>query len=430
MKKSLLLLSFLFSLNFSFAQVGTLRYQSKVFTNYDSVMNIVYGSNVPANYTNPIDLALNIYMPAGDSSISRPVIFFTHGGSFIVGNRTTQDVVWLCKEFAKRGYVTVSQSYRLGYDDFFFNAVNATRAVWRAMQDGRAAVRFMKSQASVYKIDTNKIIYGGSSAGGFIGLHLAYLNTIDETPSIVDTTTYSPANLSGLGGLEGITNNLSNTSTVAGIINLCGALADTNMISPTDALIPIVSLHGTQDFTVPYASDTIFVFGNPILPIDGSWAITKKLRTYPNSKSKIFTFCEAPHVPYYEYKTAYGAAYMDTTINIISSFLYENVLNLGIANSQIAGKDSTACKTSGISNQEIAGLKIYPNPVKDQLFIELEKNDQVKINLYTILGSLVYQNTSFNTEILTINTSELKAGVYLLSIQSEKAKSIRKVIIE
>ncbi len=196
MKRIILTTSFILYYFFVFAQQpGTLRFQSQVFSNYDSVFNLTYGSNIPANQTTAIDLKLDIYLPSGDSSITRPVIFFTHGGSFIGGSRTTKDVVYLCKEFAKRGYVTVSQSYRLGFDNFNFNATNATRAVWRAMQDGRAAVRFMKSQASVYKLDTNKFIYGGSSAGAFVGLHLAYLNTQAEIPVLVDTSEYSTSNL-------------------------------------------------------------------------------------------------------------------------------------------------------------------------------------------------------------------------------------------
>lgn len=427
MKRIILTTSFILYYFFVFAQQpGTLRFQSQVFSNYDSVMNLTYGSNIPANQTTAIDLKLDIYLPSGDSSITRPVIFFTHGGSFIGGSRTTKDVVYLCKEFAKRGYVTVSQSYRLGFDNLNFNTINATRAVWRSMQDGRAAVRFMKSQASVYKLDTNKFIYGGSSAGAFVGLHLAYLNTQAEIPVLLDTSEYSASNLNGVGGLKGSTNNLTNTSTVAAIVNLCGALADTAMISEDDALLPIVSLHGTQDNIVPFATNTINIFGQPLLPVNGSWTITKKIRLM-NGTSNMFTFCEASHVPYYDYNSPNGALYMDTTVNFISSFLYEKVLNLGLAQIQIAEKDSSSCITSGLAYNELDGLLIYPNPSNGMLNIKTDLNDIINLQLTSMLGKIIINKTVAGNEIIEINISDLSAGIYILTLKNKKATSIRKI---
>ena len=187
----------LFFVAIVFQQASAQKYLSPIF-NYDSILNVKFGSNVTALSSTPEDQLYDIYLPTGDSSTKRPVVFFTHGGSFLSGSKETSDVVALCRAFAKRGYVTVSQNYRLGYESF--DATNAKRAVWRAMQDGRAAVRHVRANAAQYLIDTNMIIYGGSSAGGFTALHVAFLDEPQELVLGIDTAAYTGPGSQGLGG--------------------------------------------------------------------------------------------------------------------------------------------------------------------------------------------------------------------------------------
>ena len=103
----------LFFVAIVFQQASAQKYLSPIF-NYDSILNVKFGSNVTALSSTPEDQLYDIYLPLGDSATKRPVVFFTHGGSFLSGSKETSDVVALCRAFAKRGYVTVSQNYRLG----------------------------------------------------------------------------------------------------------------------------------------------------------------------------------------------------------------------------------------------------------------------------------------------------------------------------
>jgi acetyl esterase/lipase len=43
----------------------------------------------------------------------------------------------------------------------------------QAVQDAKAAVRFLRAHKSNYKIDDTKIMLGGTSAGGALSLHYA-----------------------------------------------------------------------------------------------------------------------------------------------------------------------------------------------------------------------------------------------------------------
>jgi para-nitrobenzyl esterase len=135
---------FILPLKNSFAQCTGGRYTTPVFSAYDSTMNIQYGANIKVNSQNQ-NLMLDVYEPSGDTETTRPLILIAHGGSFIGGTKTGTDVVTLCRDFAKMGYVVASVEYRLGIANFPFpgpDSTDASEAVMRATQDARAAVRF------------------------------------------------------------------------------------------------------------------------------------------------------------------------------------------------------------------------------------------------------------------------------------------------
>src|SRR5690554_438307 len=94
------------------------RYENDLFTGSDVTSDIQYGSNL--NYDgSQQDLFLDVYQPTGDTDTDRPLIIFIHGGSFVGGSKTGPDVVPLAENFAKKGYVTSSISYRLGMNNVF-----------------------------------------------------------------------------------------------------------------------------------------------------------------------------------------------------------------------------------------------------------------------------------------------------------------------
>ena len=57
---------------------------------------------------------MDIYQPKDDTLLERPAIIFIHSGAFFTGSNEAQDMVALSQSAAKRGYVAISSSYRLG----------------------------------------------------------------------------------------------------------------------------------------------------------------------------------------------------------------------------------------------------------------------------------------------------------------------------
>ena len=429
MRKIYVLLLLIF-MALPFSNANAQKYLSPIF-NYDSILNIKFGSNVTANSSTPEDQLYDIYLPVGDSATKRPVVFFTHGGSFLSGSKETSDVVALCRAFAKRGYVTVSQNYRLGYESF--DATNAKRAVWRAMQDGRAAVRHVRANAAQYLIDTNMIIYGGSSAGGFTALHVAFLDEPQELVLGIDTAAYTGPGSQGLGGFKGTTNNLTNSDEVNAVINLCGAIGDTSWIQLKDKNIPVLNMHGTADNTVPYGTAVIKLFNTiPLLNVSGSSSIRKSLNA-KKMTNRFYTFCGLDHVPFYG-TTAVQKSWMDTTVLFISQFLYYDVLKLSAVNpnANIQEIDSADCATTGIYATPIAAAKISPNPTQHSVLVEL-KNSNVNIQQIAILdltGRVVGLHNIDNVNQTNIDLHHFENGIYLLKIITSEGMIIERIIKE
>lgn len=91
-------------------------------------------------------------------------------------------------------------------------------------------------------------------------------------------------------------------------------------------------------------------------------------------------------------------------------------------------KVKTNATILGIAQNEIEGLKVYPNPVSNgTLNISTANNDEKEVAIYTILGQQVLQA---KTTSGVINVSNLTKGVYLLKITEDGKSETKKLIVE
>ncbi len=285
------------------------------FESFDVTLDVVYGNAINSTGLNQ-NLVVDIYEPFGDSNQSRPLIILAHGGFFLGGDNDNADVLSLCQDLTRMGYVVASITYRLGLDNFFDISNSLVRSVWRGYHDGKAAVRYFRKteaeEGNPWGIDPDRIMMGGVSAGAFLGLHLAYVDEVSEIPEQVDQTAPGMA-----GGLEGESGNPGYSSEVLGVINVAGALKTAEYISEGD--VPLVSVHGTADGTVPFGSDWITLSGFPIAEVDGSSIIHAAAEE--NGVSSCFTILEgADHVAHAGDANAYFQT-LGTIASVTSSWV-------------------------------------------------------------------------------------------------------------
>jgi len=89
---------------------------------------------------------------------------------------------------------------------------------------------------------------------------------------------------------------------------------------------------------------------------------------------------------------------------------------------------STSWNYLGPDALEIAeqGISVYPNPVQDDLFIELDKISDIQIVSFN--GEVVYVNNGITS--VTIDVSRFTPGMYILQVKGEDRITQHKIIIE
>jgi hypothetical protein len=78
-----------------------------------------------------------------------------------------------------------------------------------------------------------------------------------------------------------------------------------------------------------------------------------------------------------------------------------------------------------------ASMEIYPNPAKEDFRIMFQNLDSAEVKIYSVLGKVVYQNTTKNGAIDVTSNDNLSSGVYLVKAQDDEGRLYHtKLIIE
>lgn len=394
------------SVSGAFAQ----RYLDNIADSVVLIQNIKYGFN--RDYRgDSVELYMDIYLPHNDTVSNRPLLVLAHGGSFLQGNKSSSDMQTICTRLAKKGYVVASIQYRLGVDILSGKSleIEFQQAVWRGAQDGRAAIRFLNKTAAngnEFKFNPEQIYTGGVSAGGVIGLQLAFLDKATELSTVnIDTSV--------LGGVEGNSGNPGYSWKVKGVINLCGAMGNVSWMSDNKD-ISICNMHGTADATVPYKTDYFKFFGTNVALLSGGFSVDSTARIY-GLNSRLYTFDGAPHVPFVGVSGA-NKLYMDTTIEYVSRYLYKSVTgNTPSALAEPKNRDNS--------------LLIFPNPATNWIQLSHESENLNKVEIYSMNGQLLQQWFGSDKQAY-IQLNQSNAGLYLLKIETNQQTFIKKLRVD
>lgn len=203
-------------------------------------------------------LKYNVWYPklALDPLAKRPFILMVHGGGFVSGER--QDLDTICLMFARRGFVAATIDYRLKYDTQCRDTLTKVFAVYRAVQDAHAAMRYFTANANSLRIDTIKLFVGGGSAGAATVLGLHYISQSEMNQLY-------PRAKDSLGKLDTSGNAYRVPFRIKGIFNNWGGL-QRDYFDAADA-VPMISFHGEADGVVDIdsAADVDCLAAPPII---------------------------------------------------------------------------------------------------------------------------------------------------------------------
>ncbi|MFA7274231.1 MAG: hypothetical protein WC044_10195 [Crocinitomicaceae bacterium] len=480
MKTPFLLLCFLTVSLFSNAQ----QWLDQKYT-YDSVLNVSYGSSV--NFIGDTETHLmDIYLPNCDDAAhlsTRPLLIFIHGGAFIAGDKDEANLQTMCKQFAKRGYVTASIDYRLGFisDEIAhtcnfpsYNCVFATdslewaRACYRSIQDGKGALRYLINRHAQYRIDTNNVFLAGESAGSFVSLGVGLLDVPAEkfpeafaaasvpapnantSSCVYNVGKTFPATISrpDLGDIYGAIEPTTISYTIKGIGNFYGGMMH-DLLQQSDPSKPkpaIYSFHQPCDMVVPIDSAKIYAGLSWCMTNGyGCYGIANTPKVYGSrglsnlntNNSYGYTLDNHFTATNFPYSFLIGAGSCADQVNN-PCHAYDN---FGARLNELAGffaplvSTNPICDTAqvpvGLSQLELErDLAIFPNPAAESFTIRQLTFEQAQYAIFDMLGREIQNGElKFGDNLIPVK-SHLIGGTFLVSVSKNGIRSSRLLTIK
>jgi acetyl esterase/lipase len=202
-------------------------------------------------------------LPSGASNSNRaPIAIVIHGGCWYSPYASVRNSAPLADALAQSGVATWNVEYRR-YD----HPGGGWTGTFRDVADGADYVRML---ATLYPIDTTRIVLAGHSAGGHLALWLASRRSLDRSSPLVGGTPLSVRGVVSIGGIADLREfygRQRNTCGNPAVESLLGGTPDSvparlRDASPIERLplgVPSVHIAGDRDFIAPAAVRDAYV---------------------------------------------------------------------------------------------------------------------------------------------------------------------------
>jgi acetyl esterase/lipase len=204
--------------------------------------SVLLEADIP--YDHYKETVLDILQPKEQSTEKRPGVILIHGGGWVNGTKE-QRVEYAALKYVAHGFVVANVEYRLA----------SVAPAPAAVSDVLKAAQWFHKNAGKYRVDTNRIVVTGDSAGGHLALMVAM------TPR--SARLGPPAKIAAVVNFYGITDVADQLEgphlqkyAVTWVPEQEGRRELAKRVSPITyvrkGLPPILTLHGDMDKTVPY----------------------------------------------------------------------------------------------------------------------------------------------------------------------------------
>lgn len=344
--------------------------------------------------------------PAIDPMEARPLIFLAHGGGFWGGEK--ENLAYHQQMLAQAGYVVVSANYRKGWMGSPVgcggDAESLTVAIYRAMQDVQACLRFVVSQSDKYDIDTAHIYAGGESAGVY-----AILTSMFTTQA--DWDAQYPYYSAYYGTIDAATNDVDANFTIKGYISMWGGVHEVADISEAEAR-PLIAFYGAGDDIIPPASGTIQ--SCPDYPyVYGGAGITDYLSA--------LGVCNELHVNPTQGHIAYEDDY---TIPAIACFI-KSIMCDDCTTATYTFKNNDCAEqyipeTVTIADPLEVSVKVFPNPTQSYMHITLPDHWQEapQVVITNASGARVELPITYTQNLIACDMQQLPSGLYHIQMRA------------
>jgi acetyl esterase/lipase len=217
------------------------RWEREFSARYTATKNIVY------EVVDSLENTLDIYIP-NDTSEIVPVLIWFHGGGW--GRLSKDSVSGQLVHYLEKGWAVVNVEYRL----------TGVALAPAAVQDCRCAVHWVVRNAQRLRMDPQRIVVSGTSAGGHLALMTGMLPLGNPLDTCATGMPFTIAAIINWYGITDVADLLGGPNRKGYAVRWVGTRPEkediAKNVSPLSYvrsnLPPVFTVHGDVDTTVPY----------------------------------------------------------------------------------------------------------------------------------------------------------------------------------
>jgi polyhydroxybutyrate depolymerase len=340
-----------------------------------------------------IDRKVKIYVPDNyDSSKPYPLVITAHGGGYTVDQ-------WIGE--SKYEPLADTDSFLVVYPEgvatfLFGNAWNVNYGPSENVDDIGFIDKVIELYTSEYNIEEEHIYMSGFSQGGMLSYKYAC-----ERPGVL-----------------------------AAIASGSGTMSTNTYFNCENAIpIPVLHMHGTFDFVVPY--DGVAGSSTSVNQTINFWRTVNGCNNNPVVTNFPNTHADWIDVIGYDYPCADPNMEVVLHKYVNGGHLWFNIYNdvdNNVESWEFFKRHSTDKTTSSNANTiSISDLKVFPIPASEILQIRTFEVPEGQLRIYNSQGSLIKERKALNQ--MEIDVSDLSEGIYFIQLHLRGERIVRTVAI-
>lgn len=231
---------------------------------------------------------------------------------------------------------------------------------------------------------------------------------------------------------------------VAAVASVGGAMADSaQFYCNSNRPVSVMLINGTADSVINYYSGSpgfwqpidslvqFWVQRNGCTPIPSSGSLPDLVNEGSTIETETWTCPDSTELLLYRVVNG-GFAWPGATDSLPNSGIINQDINAASEVWNFFKRFELPAELVGVTNPEELNqrINIWPNPVSDQLNIELEKGSIDEVIILDMMGRVAKSYGEFKSRQITLKVSELDSGIYFVILNSRKGSVSRKFIKE
>jgi PKD repeat protein len=261
-------------------------------------------------------------------------------------------------------------------------------------------------------------------------------NSASITVSPTVTTSYTVSGTNALGCVHSITTAVNITSAPSISVNsatICSGSSATLTASGVSSYSWTSPVSNSAVITVSPTSNTTYTVTGTAAGCVGTYSATGTVVVNPTPVVSLAAITSTPCAGGAAIAlsgTPSGGTYSGTGVasgsftpasagSFTVTYSFTNTSGCSASDSKVITVD--ACV--GIEELQTAGVKFYPNPVQDVLYINTNSTEPKSVEVYDLVGKKVISLMTSDA-IISVDSRELTNGIYIVKIQSGNAKPV------